>query len=67
MKFTKVGDTVFRDGQPVTWQDIRQETGLPRNLARLALKKLVERGDEVVDLKAWCHENLYPFGNSQSN
>lgn len=53
MRYVKVGDLYYRDGKPVTWQDIRTETGLERGHARLLLKKLAESGEDVEDILAW--------------
>ena len=53
MRYTMVGEQYFRDEAPVTWQDIRSETGLGRGLSRLLLKKLVESGEDVDDIVAW--------------
>jgi hypothetical protein len=55
---TETGPKYQCDGQPITWREVRDETGLDRSLSRLLLKKLAQSGEDVEDLRTWRDRNV---------
>lgn len=55
---TPTGLAYRGDGHLITWQEVRDATGLDRGLSRLLLKKAAQSGEDVADLLEWRDRNV---------